>query len=107
MAIELTDAKFNDEVLNSKEPVLVDLWAPWCNPCRRLAPIVEKLGEDYKGKVKVFKLNTEDNLSTASTYGIQSIPTLLFFKGGQLVDQMVGVQSEKEIRDRLDGMLKD
>jgi thioredoxin 1 len=106
MASELTDAKFNDDVLKSKEPVLVDLWAPWCGPCRMLSPVVEKLSEDYKGKIKVFKLNTEDNPNTASTYSVQAIPTLLFFKGGQLVDQIVGVKPEKEIRARLDGLLK-
>ena len=106
MAIELTDASFNEQVLKSKEPVLVDLWAPWCGPCRMLTPVVEKLGEEYKGKVKVFKLNTDDNPNTASTYRVQAIPTLLFFKGGELVEQTVGVQPEKEIRARLDGLLK-
>src|SRR5690349_515602 len=103
MSAEISDSNFSAEVLNSKEPVLVDLWAPWCGPCRMLSPVVDKLGEEYKGKVKVFKLNTDDNPNTAATYRVQAIPTLLFFKSGQLVEQTVGVQPEKEIRKRLDG----
>ena len=106
MAQELTDAKFDTEVLKSKEPVLIDLWAPWCGPCRMLGPVVEKLSEEYKGKVKVFKLNTDDNPNTPSTYRVQAIPTLLYFKGGELVEQTVGVQPEKEIRQRLENLLK-
>ena len=106
MAQELNDANFESEVLKSSQPVLVDLWAPWCGPCRMLSPVVEKLGSEYNGKVKVFKLNTDDNPNTAIQYHVQAIPTLLFFKSGKLVEQTVGVQPEKEIRQKLDSLLK-
>ena len=87
---EVTDEKFQDEVLNSDIPVLVDFWAPWCGPCRMVAPVVEEIAEQYDGQIKVFKLNTDDNPNTASQYGIRSIPTLMIFKGGQRVDMVVG-----------------
>ena len=106
MAQELTDDKFDTEVTQSAQPVLIDFWAPWCGPCRMLSPIIEKLGEEYKGKVKVFKLNTDDNPNTAVQFRVQAIPTLLFFKGGKMVEQLVGVQPEKEIRNRLESLLK-
>ena len=106
MSLELTDANFEQEVLKSTLPVLIDLWAPWCGPCRMLAPIVEKIGQDYQGKAKVFKLNTDENTNTAAKYQVQAIPTLLFFKGGQMVEQLVGVQPEAAIKQRLDNLLK-
>ncbi len=105
MAEELSDSNFEEKVIKSSEPVLVDLWAPWCGPCRMLSPIIEKLGDDYHGKVKVFKLNTDDNPNTAIQYRVQAIPTLLFFKSGKIVEQLVGVQPEKEIRQRLESIL--
>ena len=106
MSMEINDATFEQEVIKSPLPVLIDLWAPWCGPCRMLSPIVEKLAEEYKGRVKIFKLNTDENPDTAVKFRVQAIPTLLFFKGGAMVEHMVGVQPEKEIRLRLDNLLK-
>ena len=105
MALELTDAAFDQEVLKSSTPVLVDFWAPWCGPCRMLAPTIEKLAQDYNGRVKVFKLNTDENQEVAASLGIQSIPTMIFFKAGAVAHRLVGAHSEKEIRTHLDAML--
>jgi len=102
---EVTDANFESEVLKSETPVLVDFWAPWCGPCRMVAPIVDELSEEYDGRVKFVKLNTDDNIGTASTYGIRSIPTLLVFKGGQPVGQIIGFRPKGELKKRLDAVL--
>ncbi len=99
MAREITDAEFQKEVLNSDIPVLLDFWAPWCGPCRMLGPIIEKIGEDLKGSVKVCKINVDDNPQTAGRYGITGIPTVILFKGGKDVKQFVGVQPEQVYRD--------
>jgi len=97
-----TDANFEAEVLNSDQPVLVDFWATWCGPCRVIAPAIEELASEYNGKAKVVKLDVDNNPQTAMKYGIRSIPSLLFFKDGRPVDQMVGVVPKRILADKLD-----
>ena len=89
-AAAVTDASFEQDVLKSDVPVLVDFWAPWCGPCRMVAPIVDEIAKDYEGKIKVFKLNTDENPNVASQYGIRSIPTLMLFTEGQKRETVVG-----------------
>lgn len=102
--VTFTDANFEAEVLKSKEPVMVDFFATWCGPCKMMSPTVEKLAVAYKGKVKIGKLNVDDNNEISTKYGIQSIPTLIFFKGGQAVDQLIGFQSEEALKQKLDAL---
>ncbi len=103
--VQITDANFEQEVVKSTTPVLVDFWAEWCGPCRRLAPTIEKLAADYAGKVKVGKLDTDANHGVASKFGISSIPTVILFKGGQISQKLVGLRPEKDFRDALDASL--
>jgi thioredoxin 1 len=103
--IQITDANFEDEVVKSTTPVLVDFWAEWCQPCRRLAPTIEKLATDYAGKVKVGKLDTDANHATASKFGISAIPTVIVFKGGQVAQKFVGLRGEKDFREALDAAI--
>lgn len=93
-----TDGNFDQSVLQSGAPVLVDFWADWCTPCRRLAPTVDALADDFDGKLVVGKLNVDDNPSTTSKYGVRGIPALLLFKGGQLVDQVVGLVPKEHLQ---------
>ena len=102
---EVTDASFKNEVLESDKPVLVDFWAPWCGPCRMVAPIVDELSDEYDGKVKFVKLNTDDNIQTASAYQIRSIPTLLVFKAGEPVGQIIGFRPKSDLKKRLDAVI--
>src|SRR5437762_605727 len=95
--VVLTDETFARDVASSDQPVLVDFWAPWCPPCRMIAPVLEALAVDYAGKVRIAKLNVDDNPRTASTFGVASIPTLILFKGGKAVDVIVGAQPRASI----------
>ena len=95
--VNFTDAAFDTEVINSDVPVLVDFWAPWCGPCRAMAPTVDALANEFVGKVKVGKLNTDDNPATQMRFQIRGIPTLLLFKGGKVVDQRVGAMAKSEV----------
>jgi thioredoxin 1 len=103
--LEVSDAQFEAEVLKSPLPVLVDFWAPWCGPCRMVAPIVEELAEEYHGRVKFVKVNTDENLDTAMRYGIRSIPTLLLFKDGQLVGSIIGFRPKSELKKLIEKAL--
>jgi thioredoxin 1 len=102
---EITDQTFEDEVIKSETPVVVDFWAPWCGPCRMMAPITEKLAEDYTGKVKFCKLNVDDNRETSSKYGIMSIPTLLFFKDGRQIDSSLGALPEAALQPKIKALM--
>jgi thioredoxin 1 len=103
--LTLTDSTFDREVLNSDVPVLVDFWAEWCGPCRMMEPTIEAIAADYAGKVKVGKLNVDDNGATAMRFNIRGIPTLLLFKGGKVVDQRVGAVGKSEVQKMLDAHL--
>lgn len=100
--LTLTQDNFEKEVLNSDKPVLVDFWAAWCGPCRMVAPVIDELAEDYKGKIKVGKLNVDENGSVAAHYQIMSIPTILLFKDGEQVEKIVGARSKDEFQRVID-----
>jgi thioredoxin 1 len=99
--VEITDANFSKEVLESPVPVLIDFWAVWCGPCRTIAPVVEEIAGEYDGKLKVGKMDVDNNSQTPLTYGIRSIPTLMVFKGGKVVEQIVGAMPKKTLLDKL------
>lgn len=103
--IELTDENFQREVLESREPVLVDFWAEWCAPCRAIAPVVEQLAAEFDGQAKVGKLDVESNAGVPAQYGIRSIPSLFLFKDGQVVDQVFGVVPKKVLAAKLDALV--
>jgi thioredoxin 1 len=102
---EFTDANFEEQVLKSDQPVLVDFWAEWCQPCRMLTPTIEKLATDYATRVKVGKVDTESNRDIVVKYGISSIPTVILFKGGQVAKKLVGLRKEQDFKNALDEIL--
>jgi thioredoxin 1 len=103
--VHLTDKNFEKEVLKSELPVMVDFWATWCGPCRMVAPVVEELAKEYENKVKIGKVDVDESPATASKYGIMSIPTLMFFKGGQIMGQLVGAVSKSDLKKRIESNL--
>ncbi len=103
--IPFTDAGFKSEVLDSDQPVLVDFWAPWCGPCKALAPTIEALAEEYEGNVKVGKLNVDENSDTAGAYGIRSIPSVLLFHNGEVVERFVGIQPKERYESAVAAVL--
>jgi thioredoxin 1 len=104
--ITLTDGTFEEEVINSTQPVLVDFWATWCGPCRAIAPIIEELAGQYEGRVKIAKLDVDENQATASRFNVRSIPTLLFFQNGKVVEQIVGSAPKSALEGRLNTLLE-
>jgi thioredoxin 1 len=104
-AVAVTDSSFEQDVIGSEIPVLVDFWAPWCGPCRVVATVVDEIASQYEGKIKVVKLNTDENPGIASQYGIRSIPTLMLFKGGQKVDSVVGAVPKTTIANTIEKYL--
>jgi thioredoxin 1 len=103
---EFTDQNFEAEVLKSTTPVLVDFWAEWCPPCRMLAPTIDKLANDYAGKVKIGKVDTDSNRDVSIKYGIMSIPTVILFRNGEVAQKFVGLRNEREFREALDALAK-
>lgn len=104
-ALKFTDDSFENDVLNANEPVLVDFWAEWCGPCRMVGPVVEELAGEYEGKAKIGKVNVDENPEISMKYGIRSIPSLLIFKDGEVVDQIVGAVPKTQLKKQLEAQL--
>ena len=102
---EVSDATFDAEVIKSEIPVLVDFWAPWCGPCKAIAPVLEEISKNYEGRLKIMKCNVDDNPSTPSSFGIRAIPTLIFFKGGENVEQIVGMVDKTKLEQAINNNL--
>lgn len=105
MPVEITDSNFEELVLKSDKPVLLDFWAVWCGPCRMIAPIVEEMAKEYEGKAVIGKVDVDNNTAVATKFGIRNIPTILFFKDGEIIDKQVGAVPKKTLVEKLDAML--
>ena len=101
MPNSVTDSTFESEVIKDSQPVLVDFWAPWCGPCRAIAPVLEELAKEFEGQIKILKMNVDENPSTPSKYGIRAIPTLILFKNGDVVGQVTGAVSKSNLKDMI------
>ncbi len=101
MALQVTDANFESEVLQCDLPVMVDFWAPWCGPCRAMGPVVEELANEFTGRIKVVKMNVDENQATPSKYGIRAIPTLILYKDGEVLEQVTGAVSKSSIKEMI------
>jgi thioredoxin 1 len=106
MAIEITDSNFADVAMNSDKPVMIDFWAEWCGPCRMVAPIVEEMSNEYNGKAVIGKVNVDENPDISTKFGIRNIPTIIFLKGGQLIDRSVGAVPKNVLTEKMDALLQ-
>jgi thioredoxin 1 len=104
-AVAVTDNSFDSEVLQGDLPVVVDFWAEWCGPCKMIAPVLDELASEFQGKVKVMKLNVDENPAVSAKFNVRSIPTLMFFKGGKVVDQIIGAKSKSDLKKRFEAAL--
>lgn len=105
MALEITDNNFQEEVMDNEQVTLVDFWAAWCGPCRMIAPVIDELSEEYDGKATIGKVNVDENPNVSAQFGVRSIPTLLFIKGGEVVDKQVGVAPKSVLQEKLDALI--
>ncbi|MEZ4798427.1 MAG: thioredoxin [Flavobacteriales bacterium] len=105
MAVEITDSNFADVALNSEKPVMIDFWAEWCGPCRMVSPIVEEMANDYAGKAVIGKVNVDDNPDISAKFGIRNIPTIIFLKGGQVVDKSVGAVPKNVLTEKIEALI--
>jgi thioredoxin 1 len=103
--IDVTDSNFDDEVLNSQQPVVLDFWAEWCGPCRQISPIIKQLAEDYDGRVKIVKMNIDENPATPGKYGVRAIPMVLAFQNGQVVQQIQGARPKKDFDEMIEKLV--
>ena len=105
MALEITDANFDEVVMNSDKPVIIDFWAEWCGPCRMIGPVIEEMHKEYEGKALIGKVNVDHNMGVSAKFGVRSIPTILFIKNGEVVDKSVGAVPKAQLASKLDAII--